>query len=84
VSTQVFTNLASKSLSLERGNALAPSVEVDNTRTVKITDDAGNAVFNFKIPRGQDGSAVAIVCEMNGVKSPLSNTILIKNSVKEV
>jgi hypothetical protein len=49
-----------------------------------LTDKKGIANFNFKIIKGIDTSAVSIVCELNGVKTPLSNTIIVRNKLSEV
>ncbi len=40
--------------------------------------------FSFKILRGADQSIVSIFCESNGIKTPLSIPITVKNELSEI
>ena len=49
VGSSFFGGIASESLSLEKTNALSPSVEIDTNRTTKITNKEGVANINMMI-----------------------------------
>lgn len=49
-----------------------------------MTDEFGNAYFSFKIIKGLDNSVVSLICEGNGVKTPLSIPIKIINDAGEI
>jgi hypothetical protein len=71
-------------MTLEMANTLAPSVEIDNTRSTQVTDENGEATFQMKIIRGINNIKVAVICECQDVKSPISKPIILRNSVKRV
>ena len=84
IQSSFFGGMAAESLTIERTNALAPSVEIEQTRSEQITDEDGEAGFNMKILRARNNLEVAVICESQGVKSSLSRLITIQNDVATV
>jgi hypothetical protein len=84
VGTQIFSNFASESMSLEKTNTLAPSVQVDDKRTTQVTDYYGVASFHMKLLRGAHHLEAAVICECEGVKSTLSRPFLISNKLRTI
>lgn len=82
--SEFFGSLATETLTLEKSNALVPSVIIDNKKTTKYTDSLGIASFNFKILKGLDSTLTSVFCESNSVRSPLSTPIKIQNKIAEV
>ncbi len=80
----MVSNLAQDSLTLEKTNALAPTVESDNRRNIGRTNSAGVATFYMKIIKGRNDLEVAFICESEGTKSPISSIVTLRNAVREV
>ena len=51
--SQVVTGLSQDSLTLEKTNALAPTVESDDERNIGRTDSTGEANFYLKVIKGR-------------------------------
>ena len=73
--------MAADAISLEKSNALASSIEIDDSRTTQITNSHGIATFNLKVLRGRNGIDISVICEAKGVKSPLSRKIRLNNPI---
>lgn len=71
-------------MTLEMANQLAPTVLIDNTRSTQVTDENGEATFSMKIIKGTHNLKVAVLCDCQDVKSPISKPITLKNKVKRV
>lgn len=55
MTSSYFANIATNQLTLEQASTLAPSVDIDNTRSTQVTDDTGVATFQMKITKGING-----------------------------
>jgi len=84
VKSTMFGGMASNSMSLEKSNALAPSVQMDEKRTWAITNHNGIASFNLKFTKARHDLEVALICECEGVKTSLSKPMKIQNEVRKV